>query len=449
LDSIAAGTGIAAGAITSTQIQDGTLMDVDVNAGAAIAWTKISKAASSLADLVTRSASDLNSGMLAVARLPTGIDAANIGAGSVSNAEFGYLDGVSGPIQPQIDGIVLGQIPNGSITPAKLSFDPATQAELDAHMADYSLQIPYVAAAGAVNVYTATLSPALAAYTAGVALSVNINITNTGASTINVNGLGAKAIIDSKGNAMTSGKLRATGIYTLRYNGTAFQLQGEGGGGTAIAAHILAGETASTDAGDIVGTMVNNGAGGNVTPGTANQTRAAGFWSSVITILGDIALIAANIMVTKTIFGVAGTATADATAGAGDIANGLTAYVNGAKVTGTNTNKAYANGSQTNTSTQLAFTLDSGSSLNYSYLNVTGLNFPNGIAQITLRYNPSGSVVTFYNHNLFTTNSNILMAFGSTYNEIRLTGNAFVNTTSFQLPFQVNSLLVQWEAWGL
>jgi hypothetical protein len=175
----------------------------------------------------------------------------------------------------QITSATLGQIPDGSITPAKLSFDPATQAELDAlsttintalglkasiaslnaHLADYSLQVPYAAAAGPVNVYTATLAPALAAYVAGVALAVNINITNTGAATINVNGLGAKAIKDSKGNAMTAGKLRATSIYTLRYNGTDFILQGEGGGGNAIAAHILAGETATVDSGDIVGTM--------------------------------------------------------------------------------------------------------------------------------------------------------------------------------------------------
>jgi hypothetical protein len=36
--------------------------------------------------------------------LPSAIDAAKIGAGSVSNTEFGYLDGVTSAIQTQIDG---------------------------------------------------------------------------------------------------------------------------------------------------------------------------------------------------------------------------------------------------------------------------------------------------------------------------------------------------------
>ncbi|MBI3654093.1 MAG: hypothetical protein HY231_23935 [Acidobacteria bacterium] len=36
--------------------------------------------------------------------LPAGIDAAKLGAGAVSNAEFGYLDGVTGALQSQIDG---------------------------------------------------------------------------------------------------------------------------------------------------------------------------------------------------------------------------------------------------------------------------------------------------------------------------------------------------------
>jgi len=35
--------------------------------------------------------------------LPTGIDAAKVGGGSVSNTEFAYLDGVSSAIQTQLD----------------------------------------------------------------------------------------------------------------------------------------------------------------------------------------------------------------------------------------------------------------------------------------------------------------------------------------------------------
>lgn len=40
------------------------------------------------------------------ASLPTGIDAAKIGSGDVSNTEFGYLNGVSSAIQTQLDAKV-------------------------------------------------------------------------------------------------------------------------------------------------------------------------------------------------------------------------------------------------------------------------------------------------------------------------------------------------------
>lgn len=48
-------------------------------------------------------ASNITSGTLDAARLPTGIDAANIANGSVSNTEFQYLDGVTSGIQGQLD----------------------------------------------------------------------------------------------------------------------------------------------------------------------------------------------------------------------------------------------------------------------------------------------------------------------------------------------------------
>lgn len=49
-------------------------------------------------------AGNISAGTLAAARLPTAIDAANIANGTVSNAEFQALDGVTGSIQAQING---------------------------------------------------------------------------------------------------------------------------------------------------------------------------------------------------------------------------------------------------------------------------------------------------------------------------------------------------------
>lgn len=49
----------------------GVILNTHVNAAAAIAWTKLDKTGSSLVDLTTRSATDLSSGNLAYARMPT------------------------------------------------------------------------------------------------------------------------------------------------------------------------------------------------------------------------------------------------------------------------------------------------------------------------------------------------------------------------------------------
>ncbi|MCW5871383.1 MAG: hypothetical protein KIS61_29280 [Candidatus Eremiobacteraeota bacterium] len=43
-------------------------------------------------------------GALAAGDMPSGIDAAKIGSGTVSNTEFGYLDGVTSAVQTQLDG---------------------------------------------------------------------------------------------------------------------------------------------------------------------------------------------------------------------------------------------------------------------------------------------------------------------------------------------------------
>nr|WP_283571182.1 phage tail protein [Paenibacillus brevis] len=76
--------------------------------------------------------------------------------------------------------------------------------------------------------------------------------------------------------------------------------------GNATAADLLTGKTASNANGPITGTMPNRGAGGTVTPGTTNQTLAAGYYSSPITVLGDTDLVASNIRNGVDIFGVVG-----------------------------------------------------------------------------------------------------------------------------------------------
>lgn len=122
----------------------------------------------------------------------------------------------------------------------------------------------------------------ITALTAGMAVSVKFNVDSTGASTLNWNGKGAKGIKKSTGTDVTN--LKATGIYTLRYDGTNFILQGEGGSGNATAPDLLSGKTASTDAGDIVGTLPTKvGSSTVITPNAVVQAIPQGYYDGALT----------------------------------------------------------------------------------------------------------------------------------------------------------------------
>lgn len=136
---------------------------------------------------------------------------------------------------------------------AKLASDLAT------HKADYVSHPGTGTTTNSGNAYEVALNPVPTSYVDKMGLILTINADSTGASTINVNGLGAKPIKKANGTDVTN--LKANGVYTVRYNSTTgnFILQGEGGSGNAIASDLLSGKTASTDAGDVVGTMPDRG----------------------------------------------------------------------------------------------------------------------------------------------------------------------------------------------
>jgi hypothetical protein len=180
-----------------------------------------------------------------------------------------------------------------------------SDTQLGTHTSDYVKHPGFGSTTGTANTYAITLTPAPTSYVDGMAVSVKINVDGTGASTLNVNGLGAKGLKKANGTDITN--LKANGVYTFRYNSSTgnFIVQGEGGAGNAVASDLLTGKTASTDAGDITGTMPNNGAV-TITPGTTNQTIAAGYHNGSGTVVGDPDLIASNIKSGVDIFGVVG-----------------------------------------------------------------------------------------------------------------------------------------------
>lgn len=77
---------------------------------------------------------------------------------------------------------------------------------------------------GSVNAYTLTPTRALPSYSTKMSALFIPNVTNTGATTLNISGLGALAVKRIDGAALTSGDLQAGSIYTAFYNGTEFRL---------------------------------------------------------------------------------------------------------------------------------------------------------------------------------------------------------------------------------
>jgi hypothetical protein len=227
----------------------------------------------------------------------TAITDSNSGADNIKATPIGTspdtIQGILEWLKNQQDSVVLGQISDGSITKVKLA--PAVTAQL----------IDYATTTGTANAYVVTLNPAPAAYTDGMAISVKINADATAASTLNANSLGAKSLKKSNGTDVTN--LKTNGVYTFRYNSTTgnFILQGEGGSGTATAPDVLAGKTASTDTGDITGTMTDRGAM-TITPGTTDQIIPTGFHNGSGKVVGDLDLIPANVRALVNIYGVVG-----------------------------------------------------------------------------------------------------------------------------------------------
>lgn len=110
---------------------------------------------------------------------------------------------------------------------------------------------------------TVTLDPVPVSYTTNMTIHFKAAATNTGAVTLNVNGLGAKNIYKASGGslgALTAGDLTIGAFYTVRYDGTQFVLEGSSGGVTSVSG--TGGITVSPTTGAVVaGINTNNSLG--------------------------------------------------------------------------------------------------------------------------------------------------------------------------------------------
>jgi hypothetical protein len=83
----------------------------------------------------------------------------------------------------------------------------------------------YAAGVATAGVYAIALSPAATAYTAGMRVVFKPDTISVGGDSINVNGLGDKALYGQAGAVVAAGQLRVNQIVSCVYDGAGFQLE--------------------------------------------------------------------------------------------------------------------------------------------------------------------------------------------------------------------------------
>jgi hypothetical protein len=147
--------------------------------------------------------------------------------------------GIADPNAPYINGNPAAGI-EGSIPPAAAfeypmreivamisnsNFTPSDADLLQLLKAIRRQYVNFAVDTGAANAMAITLNPPLDSYSAGFPLRVSVAATNTGATTINVNSLGARAVKRPDGSDLQAGDIVAGMIANLVDTGAMFQLQ--------------------------------------------------------------------------------------------------------------------------------------------------------------------------------------------------------------------------------
>ena len=143
----------------------------------------------------------------------------------------------------------------------------------------------YAVDTGTANNYAITITGQTTTYAAGIAFQFKAANTNTGASTLNVNGQGTQSIVKTDGSALVAGDIVSGAIATVMYDGTNFQLLNDSGGAGGTFTNITVTGTATIATGNVANLISANVAitGGSITGITDLAVADGGTGSSSLT----------------------------------------------------------------------------------------------------------------------------------------------------------------------
>lgn len=134
---------------------------------------------------------------------------------------FPYFNGTTTAASGAITNFALSLLDDADNTAARATLGLGSAATYTAGNAAGNLAPQgwdFIADTGAANAYVGTYSPAIPSLVEGMVIKLKAANANTGASTFNPNGLGAKAIVSIAHSALSGGEIVANGDVWLQYN---------------------------------------------------------------------------------------------------------------------------------------------------------------------------------------------------------------------------------------
>ena len=132
-------------------------------------------------------------------------------------------DGVNSTLEKSGSNAATGNLNIGSnrltaVSDGTAKTDAATVNQIQSNAAAYAV------ATGTATAQVVALSPAITAYTAGQRISFKANATSTGATTVNVNAVGAKTLKKLHDQDIAAGDIESGSVVTAIYDGTNYQV---------------------------------------------------------------------------------------------------------------------------------------------------------------------------------------------------------------------------------